>query len=565
MRKRSNNNNNRRNFIRQTAVLGSGFFLLQPQIACGKKIKITEQTDPPEKGPHRISVVSGSRKVMPDTIVEEGRTIRLRVARNETESFQVVIRPQTEIKNVTIKTNSLNNGASQINGLEWFQVGYVYISTFEGHPAPQDITGQLPGWYPDPLLKKESVTLLKDWSNCIWINCRVPEGSSPGLYKGNIELHLDNRVEVIAVELEVYNFELPARLGLPTLFSLSFEYMALAYGNAWTPAVRKAWLDHVAAQRISPTDIYIGDTEAQQSFKITVEEYQQYRSKMNGFVIYPITATWTDRNASAEILIERFEKNRPYIDAVIASGIAAEGNGFFYGFDECDASHFETMEKVHAHIKAAYPQIPIATTSMHIPSAQKMQELHIDILILHIVDNIYNQTLAQSIRQAGKKVWGYISLQPYYPMPNWRIENPLIETRILLSSMAYGQEFDGFLYWGLTQYNKINWRYPTVIGKSSASKMDYLSITTPTDEYKWLHGDGILIYPGEAGPLNSIRMENIRKGLEDYEYYKLLEQKNGKAAAILHAKKLSPTFTDFDRSVENYNNHKDEIASLLNN
>lgn len=555
--------NQRRGFIKQAVILGSGLFLVDSQFACSKKLQVPESTTPPATGPYKIAVVSGSTRVLPSTILQEGKSIQLKAGRNETESFQIVIRPSADIRNVSIKTGTLSNGGNQISGLDWFQVGYVYIETFNGHPAAQDVNGQLPGWYPDPLLKKEHPSLIKDWSNCIWVNCRVPAGTAAGIYKGNVEIQLDRFTETIAIELEVYNVELPVRSSLPTLFPFSFEYLRLAYGNAWNPTVRKAWLDHVADQRISPMDMYLRDTPDLQSLKLSVDEYARYRSKMNGFVIYPITADWADRTASAETLIARFEKNRPYIDAIIASGIAEECNGVFYGFDECDESHFETMEKVHAHVKGVYPQIPISTTSMHITSAQKMDELKVDILILHIIDNIYNQSLAQSIRQGGKKAWAYISLQPYYPMPNWRIENPLIETRILLSSMAYGQEFDGFLYWGLTQYNKRNWTYPTTISKSSPPRLDNLSITTPTDEYKWLHGDGILIYPGDDRPLNSIRMENIRKGLEDFEYYMLLEKKLGKAVAMTHAKKLARSFTDFERSLENYSNHKEELANLL--
>ena len=32
-----------------------------------------------------------------------------------------------------------------------------------------------------------------------------------------------------------------------------------------------------------------------------------------------------------------------------------------------------------------------------------------------------------------------------------------------------------------------------------------------------VNGDGILIYPGAKGPLPSIRLENIRDGIEDFE------------------------------------------------
>jgi len=44
-------------------------------------------------------------------------------------------------------------------------------------------------------------------------------------------------------------------------------------------------------------------------------------------------------------------------------------------------------------------------------------------------------------------------------------------------------------------------------------------------QHKWANGDGNLIYPGPESPLSSIRLENIRDGLEDYEYLRLLGEK----------------------------------------
>lgn len=38
------------------------------------------------------------------------------------------------------------------------------------------------------------------------------------------------------------------------------------------------------------------------------------------------------------------------------------------------------------------------------------------------------------------------------------------------------------------------------------------------------NGDGLIFYPGENGPVVTIRMKNIRDGLEDYEYLWLLRK-----------------------------------------
>ena len=43
--------------------------------------------------------------------------------------------------------------------------------------------------------------------------------------------------------------------------------------------------------------------------------------------------------------------------------------------------------------------------------------------------------------------------------------------------------------------------------------------------FKLSCGDGCFIYPGENGPLPSIRLENLRNGIEDWELIKLVRDK----------------------------------------
>ena len=54
--------------------------------------------------------------------------------------------------------------------------------------------------------------------------------------------------------------------------------------------------------------------------------------------------------------------------------------------------------------------------------------------------------------------------------------------------------------------------------------------STPGDHYyvRYPNGDGFLIYPGKLigvdGPVSSVRLEQAREGVEDYEYLHLLKQ-----------------------------------------
>ena len=52
-----------------------------------------------------------------------------------------------------------------------------------------------------------------------------------------------------------------------------------------------------------------------------------------------------------------------------------------------------------------------------------------------------------------------------------------------------------------------------------------ISTSEPDGWIPWLHGDGRMLYAGREGPIGSIRLDNIRDGLEDYEYLWLLSER----------------------------------------
>jgi hypothetical protein len=551
----------RRTFIRKLSLLGGGI-IWGGQIYCSPNKKDGTETNATiNQSDYTISAVNSMVRVMPADNLPANNHIAIAMAGNEFECFQIVMRAKRDINNVTVTIDPLINAGNTLPAMQWFQVGYVQVNTFNGHPTPLAVANLQPGWYPDPLLERDNIALTTNWSHTMWCKVHAPTGTPPGIYTSTVNIQIGDKIEKIKVAVEVYAFSLPQRSSLPTLFPLSLDWVSQAYGHL-EPAMKKKWLDYVADCRLSPTEMYVNPDGTNGALAVTAAEYQPYMDRMNGFALYPITTTWSDRDLDADALIARFERNRPYIDSIIAAGIAEKGNGVFYGFDECEPTHFDTMKKVFAHVKKVYPDIPIATTSMHVKSYEQMEALHIDILILHIFEDIYNNTFADKIRKEGRKVWAYISLQPYAPMPNWRIENAPVEARILLSAIACHERYDGFLYWSLTQYNKGTEKIPAVLKRNNAVLTDW-SITTPTEEYKWLHGDGILLYPGTNGPIGSIRMESIREGLEDYEYYYLLAQKKGATAARSAAGILVRSAKEYERDPQQLYKIRAQIANAI--
>lgn len=88
----------------------------------------------------------------------------------------------------------------------------------------------------------------------------------------------------------------------------------------------------------------------------------------------------------------------------------------------------------------------------------------------------------------------YVCCGPEFP--NTFVFSPLVESRMLPFLGAQGG-FDGFLRWSYNDwpedpYNQPHWG-------------------------QWPTGDLFLVYPGEDGPVSSLRWEQLREGIQDYE------------------------------------------------
>jgi hypothetical protein len=87
-----------------------------------------------------------------------------------------------------------------------------------------------------------------------------------------------------------------------------------------------------------------------------------------------------------------------------------------------------------------------------------------------------------------------------------------------MGAAAWKYRPDGFLYYRVT-----GWRnYKKPIDKGPLTNWEPYYLPGPD-------GDGELVCPGPNGPLTTLPFENIRDGIEDYEYYWVLRDRVEKA------------------------------------
>ena len=192
---------------------------------------------------------------------------------------------------------------------------------------------------------------------------------------------------------------------------------------------------------------------------------------------------------------------------------------YVYGYDEVPAACFPVMAKVYGAIKAEFPDIPLMTTAYdHSFGAETVLR---DVVDIHVplTPRSKNPERVAAARARGKDVWWYICIGPKHPYANWLIEYPAIETRLLMGMMAAKYRPGGFLYYALT-------RWP--VNKAPISGGPYTDWNPMS--YKDNNGDGSIFCAGPDGPLPTIRAENFRDGMEDYAYYRILEERIAEVA-----------------------------------
>jgi len=102
----------------------------------------------------------------------------------------------------------------------------------------------------------------------------------------------------------------------------------------------------------------------------------------------------------------------------------------------------------------------------------------------------------------GNELWFYtVGIFQRGSHPNKTVDVPLIESRIL-HWLNYRFGLKGYLHWGFNYWTD-----------------------DPFEDPGRHRGDGWHVYPKKDGLLNSLRWEQMRNGIQDYEYFWLLEEK----------------------------------------
>lgn len=193
-------------------------------------------------------------------------------------------------------------------------------------------------------------------------------------------------------------------------------------------------------------------------------------------------------------------------------------------------------------------------------------------------------------RRAGDQFWWYVCCGPKAPYATEFIDHPGTEMRVW-PWQTWAERVTGVLIW-----ETVYWTSPTAYPDGAHPQNPYLDpmswvsseTLAPGTRNPWGNGDGRFMYPPEAaadgkppapvldGPVDSIRLELLRDGIEDYEYFVILKRLLTKKASKVDPRErakyealltvpadVSTDLTHFTHDPATIEAHRDKLARAI--
>ncbi len=450
---------------------------------------------------------------------ELGKTLVLDGAKGETVHGQVVVIPTGRaLSKVQFKGYELFGPDKYQLPMQIRVVGYLNVK----EQGRYDVS--YVGWWPDPLLDHlKSFNVPSNAQQPLWVSVVIPKHALPGLYKGTITVTPAGcKPQRVAVSLRVRHFQIPKQRHMKLAINYEEAEAARLHGKAWNDTLKWKYRDFLLSHRFNVDSIY-------QILPMWDESVADLKRLKAGGQDFFTAAVFNNTNGPGW-----HEKVAAFMQRAKEAGIV--DMCWFYGYDESSEG---SKPDILYHAKAChdlYPKSRTMTTAD--PKMMKYPEM-VDVIDAWVptTQSYYELgDLISNVRTKGKQVWYYVCIGPGQPYANLFIERSGIEPRLLLGFMAAKSGTDGFLYYSLN-------RAPT---NNKPIDDGPLCSYNPAS-YQEYNGDGCIFYSGVNGPVSTIRMENIRDGLEDYEVWYMLREQLKQTERMRFTKQAQPALDNARR------------------
>ena len=424
---------------------------------------------------------------------------RLSAAGHEYANVQLVVIPvEADLKQVKVAFTDLAGKAGRIDKkhLEWRLAEDVKTKPSYGYPRG------VHGWKPDPILPGAPFDLKVGRMRAVWVTAYVPPETKPGDYAGKITISpADEKPAAVALNLRVWNYRLPLR----------GRFRHMCQFSPQSNAKRRENYAFMLKYRFSPTAQY------SRSPTPVAEDIQ--------FCLDRGITTFVAGNHPGPTVNTAVVQ--PYYEALKKAG-CVDLAVIYIGDEGTSAKALAGYRAKATTVKKRFPGLRAM-----VGGSTPRKELNGFIDVWDPIMSMtagrgsgyqYNRQAVEERKALGEEfLWYMAGVRP--PYPSIELDPPATSIRMFC--------------WVTFKYDIGGWElYGTQGGWRKATNRTWPK--TPWDTYTWrnYNGSGQFVYPGLDGvPLASIRLENARDGIEDYESLALLGEaidacKQSKPAAI---------------------------------
>ncbi len=538
----------------------------------------------------KLTAISSLERIGPNEPLYGEPQVIIKAARNEYESFQVVVGALTknvQVINAEITDMVGQDGIIEKENVTFYRPEYVRV----GRSTPR---AQLPpGLYADPLVPfinphtgeiiKPFRTYQEYWpgpqiregheiyplpfevwkgqNQPIWLDVYIPKNAVAGEYKGTFTVTMNNypspwgqgldtlvtKTVSIPVQLTVWDFTLPdgpthknhfggvgrltswfdAEVNSDAYRDLEMNYCRMFAEHRMNPPLPRSIMPLIKDD--GSLEISPERHRQLQEFikKMHVTDFEIPRAPIPGIT-----------NPHRELMNEERQKlvkyYRDYYRYVKDNGW--EDRAYVYLYDEPNTAEcYKRVLELGELVREAAPELKILVVEQPYSQDTEWPDMDpaVDIWcgLLGFIDR--NSTEAAISR--GDEVWSYTALAQRTPRYHPQYEEY--------------KDYDP-PYWHIDAMLTAH-RTPTWINyQYGISGILYWALTyrerddwNPVFRLRF-NGDGYLMYPGVPcgvnGPVSSIRLKNIRESMEDYEYLHLYEKLAGREAVLKIVADVAP-------------------------
>lgn len=480
----------------------------------------------------------------------------------EEEAAQIIMTAGNKpVKEYDVLLSDLHSEDGKIfskDNIKVYHERYIYVSSIGEYYRTI-------GYYPDCLVPFESVKKVGETgfnannNQGLYVSFDIPEDQTAGTYHGSMQVVINEESKQIPITLTVKNGFITAETHVKSSFLNEWYFYRGELDT--TDEMYELYNQKLFEYRLGCNDVVLYEDKSMDLYAETVCRYakqiecpgynipwflKNYKNKpynLNGREISVVCSYDIDK------MLEYF---RAIAYKGLETGVDPFKKAFVYGYDEPDLILGIESAKVHVkawsyivrqcknivmqELRKDYAIENTALLEEILTSLDKMPHLVLSSTYLDNDMNLEEEDIvycpefqflqtesARTQYRLDEKndLWWYGCVNPKNPYPSYHIDDTVLSARIE-SWMKADYNIQGNLYWSTCYY-------------SEPSAGEEAGLVFPEDLYSGnaarslkVNGEGFIFYPGKkygiSGPLSSIRLEQIRDGLEEYEMlYKIRE------------------------------------------